>query len=172
MAAISKAWGSVVVLNYLIDLDILDINLNFLVSYSCLLNHCVVKVVVAIIVYKRPMFINPWNGFSQDLDICSRYAASLLFQDVLIFFSWSIVLYISNVGTWTIRFWQQIVDDRIWIVSQYSIFLCCFQLEANNFQKDLRNKYCKAWDDFNRVLSSSLFSYWNKLNIFKIDKYS
>ena len=46
-------------LNYLIDLDILDINLNFLVSYSCLLNHCVVKVVVAIIVYKRPMFINP-----------------------------------------------------------------------------------------------------------------
>ena len=84
MAAISKAWGSVVVLNYLIDLDILDINLNFLVSYSCLLNHCVVKVVVVvstieekktqgiliklldpcwisltIIVYKRPMFINP-----------------------------------------------------------------------------------------------------------------
>jgi len=150
MAAISKAWGSVVVLNYLIDLDILDINLKFLVSYSCLLNHCVVKVVVVvstieekktqgiliklldpcwisltIIVYKRPMFINPWNGFSQDLDICSRYAASLLFQDVLIFFSWSIVLYISNVGTWTIRFWQQIVDDqtRIDLITVFSFLM-------------------------------------------------
>ena len=101
------------------------INLNFLVSSFCLLNHCVVKVVVAIIVYKRPMFINPWNGFSQDLDICSRYAASLLFQDVLIFFSWSIVLYISNVGTWTIRFWQQIVDDqtRIDLITVFSFLM-------------------------------------------------
>jgi len=80
---------------------------------------------LTIIVYKRPMFINPWNGFSQDLDICSRYAASLLFQDVLIFFSWSIVLYISNVGTWTIRFWQQIVDDqtRIDLISVFSFLM-------------------------------------------------
>ena len=64
-------------------------------------------------------------------------------------------------------------DNKLWmirlelILSQYSVFLCCFQLEAKKFQKDLRNKYCKAWDDFNRVLSSSLFSYWIKLNIFK-----
>ena len=41
-------------------------------------------------------------------------------------------------------------DNKLWmirlelILSQYSVFLCCFQLEANNFQKDLRNKYCKA----------------------------
>jgi len=69
MAAISKACGFF--LPWIIWLTLIFcINLNFLVSSFCLLNHCVVKVVVAIIVYKRPMFINPWNGFSPDLDIC------------------------------------------------------------------------------------------------------